>query len=297
VRIPGVLAVALLTAATASVAAQQDGDPPRAGTDGVPLPEVVRYVEPDYPPIAAMVRISGIVALDVVIDEEGQPRDVRVTRSIPLLADAALAAVRGWRFSPPTVNGGRGPVVASVRVNFVFGRPAPRTVTRLAGQSAGLALEYRFRCSAGEAHLSTASGLAFHRGGAVSALGIEIAPAQLQTVYDALVPTALLARAGLRQQTQQRSAPAAEGDVIIVTVLTEPAIVSVVTSGPPPRSFGQSLDVWLQDAWYRLTWAEPRETAGAARSEELERIGALLRQIVRDTTEVLALPQSAVPCL
>ncbi len=58
-------------------------------------------VLPDYPPRARARRIEGQVMLEVILDREGRIEDdVRVLRSIPELDDAAIAAVRQWRFRP-----------------------------------------------------------------------------------------------------------------------------------------------------------------------------------------------------
>ena len=62
--------------------------------------------------------MSGFVILEALIDEQGQVRDARVLRSIPLLDQAAVDAVRQWRFTPTVLNGQVIPIVMSVTVNF-----------------------------------------------------------------------------------------------------------------------------------------------------------------------------------
>ncbi|MFZ0769902.1 MAG: TonB family protein [Candidatus Sulfotelmatobacter sp.] len=66
---------------------------------------LVRRVEPEYPQQALAQRVQGPVLLDVRISREGAVQDVRLVSGDPLLADAAIAAVRQWRFKPHTVNG------------------------------------------------------------------------------------------------------------------------------------------------------------------------------------------------
>jgi len=81
-------------------------------------PRRIRDVRPEYPPIARAAGIAGIVILDAVIDETGVVRDVRVLRPVPLLDEAAVTAVRQWRFAPTTLNGEPIPVVMTVTVRF-----------------------------------------------------------------------------------------------------------------------------------------------------------------------------------
>ena len=73
---------------------------------------------PRYPDIARASRVEGMVILEVVIDDRGNVTDARVLRSVPLLDDAALEAVRRWKFKPARLNGESVPVVMTVTVNF-----------------------------------------------------------------------------------------------------------------------------------------------------------------------------------
>lgn len=66
---------------------------------------LVRRVEPEYPEQALERRVQGPVMLDVHISLEGAVQDVKLMSGDPLLADAAIAAVRQWRFKPRTLNG------------------------------------------------------------------------------------------------------------------------------------------------------------------------------------------------
>lgn len=67
-------------------------------------PEAVFAPRPDYPERARRVRRGGTVILLATIDEEGRVTDLSVLRGGPLgLTEAALAAVRRWRFRPATL--------------------------------------------------------------------------------------------------------------------------------------------------------------------------------------------------
>ena len=75
---------------------------------------------PAYPEIARNARKDGIVILEAVIGEDGSVREVRLLRSIPLLDQAAIDAVRQWRFTPTLLNGAPVSVVMTVTVGFTL---------------------------------------------------------------------------------------------------------------------------------------------------------------------------------
>jgi periplasmic protein TonB len=81
-------------------------------------PAKVRHVPPVYPPIAQQNKVEGTVILEAVIAETGRVRDVRVLRSVTLLDQAAVDAVRQWHFTPTLLNGEAVPVVMTVTVRF-----------------------------------------------------------------------------------------------------------------------------------------------------------------------------------
>jgi TonB family protein len=66
---------------------------------------LLRRVEPEYPEQALTQRVQGPVLLDVHISQEGAVQEIKLVSGEPLLAEAAIAAVRQWRFKPRTVNG------------------------------------------------------------------------------------------------------------------------------------------------------------------------------------------------
>jgi protein TonB len=79
---------------------------------------VMKRVEPGYPPLARMARVSGTVILQVRIDEEGNVEAVDVLSGHPLLVEAAVTAVRQWKYSPTLLNGEPVPVIGTVKVVF-----------------------------------------------------------------------------------------------------------------------------------------------------------------------------------
>ena len=68
-----------------------------------------------------LARIEGVVVLDAVIDATGRVTDVRVTRSIQALDQAAIDAVRQWRFTPTLLNGEPVSILLTVTVRFTLG--------------------------------------------------------------------------------------------------------------------------------------------------------------------------------
>lgn len=77
-----------------------------------------RIGSPVYPAEAKAAGIEGVVIAEIVVNEQGVVSAAKVVRSIPLLDDAALEAVRTWQYAPTIVNGQPVPVRMTVTVNF-----------------------------------------------------------------------------------------------------------------------------------------------------------------------------------
>jgi protein TonB len=93
--------------------------PVRIGGD-IKTPRRIRDVRPVYPAIAQTARVQGVVVIDATIGPDGRVKDVSIRRSIPLLDQAALDAVRQWQFTPTLLNGVPVPVIMTVTVNFTL---------------------------------------------------------------------------------------------------------------------------------------------------------------------------------
>ncbi len=93
-----------------------------AGQDA-PVPSRKRYVAPEYPAAAAAQGIRGIVILEVLIGESGAVLNARVTRSIPGLDEAALAAVKQWEYEPTKVDGKPVKIVLAQSITFALKLP------------------------------------------------------------------------------------------------------------------------------------------------------------------------------
>ena len=81
-------------------------------------PLKIKDVQPVYPAIAQSARVAGAVTIEATIGEDGKVVDAKVVRSIPLLDQAALDAVRQWEYRPTLLNGVPVPVLINITVNF-----------------------------------------------------------------------------------------------------------------------------------------------------------------------------------
>jgi len=87
---------------------------------GMEPPRKLTHVDPIYPQIAQAARIEGTVILETVIGVDGRVTSVHVLRSIPLLDQAAIDAVKRWSFTPTLLNGTPVPVAMTVTVRFAL---------------------------------------------------------------------------------------------------------------------------------------------------------------------------------
>jgi protein TonB len=83
-------------------------------------PTKTKDVGPQYPPAAQSARVQGVVIIEAVIGPGGKVQDARVLRSIPLLDQAALDAVKQWEFTPTLLNNVPVPVIMTVTVQFTL---------------------------------------------------------------------------------------------------------------------------------------------------------------------------------
>ena len=101
---------------------------PIAGADSLPrfgdyvfvedLPEVIERVAPDYPTWAREKGVEGTVMVQALVGKDGRVKDTMVVKSIPMLDDYAIAAVKQWRFKPARTKGEPVAVWVGVPVKF-----------------------------------------------------------------------------------------------------------------------------------------------------------------------------------
>jgi len=87
---------------------------------GMQAPRKLVHVDPVYPSVAQTARVEGVVILEATIDARGRVVDVQVLRSVRLLDEAAVAAVRQWIYTPTLLNGVPVPIVMTVTVKFTL---------------------------------------------------------------------------------------------------------------------------------------------------------------------------------
>jgi TonB family protein len=111
-------AVAAKEKAAAAARAKAKLTPPVRVGGQIRPPTKIRDVPPVYPAIAKSARVAGTVTIEATIDLEGKVMDAKVVRSVPMLDQAALDAVRQWEYIPTLLNGVPVPVVVTVNINF-----------------------------------------------------------------------------------------------------------------------------------------------------------------------------------
>ena len=81
---------------------------------------LIHDVTPQYPPEAGRARLEGTVVLMAVIGKDGSVKDVRVESGLPILAQAAIDAVKQWRYKPYLIDGEPVEVDSRITINFTL---------------------------------------------------------------------------------------------------------------------------------------------------------------------------------
>jgi len=89
-------------------------------SQGVSQGLLVRRVQPNYPPLARQARIAGTVVLRAVISKDGSIENLTLVSGHPMLAPAAIDAVKQWKYKPYLLNGEPVEVDTEVQVNFTL---------------------------------------------------------------------------------------------------------------------------------------------------------------------------------
>jgi protein TonB len=119
--IPGGVLGGVLGGMVAEVLPPPPPPPPKAPTrigGDIKPPALIHRVEPEYPPVAVSGKIQGLVILEAEVNEAGVVTDVRVLRPMLLLDEAAIKAVKQWRYQPLVLNGTPVPFILTVTLNF-----------------------------------------------------------------------------------------------------------------------------------------------------------------------------------
>ena len=254
---------------------------------------------PVYPPAAVSSKVQGLVELRITIAPDGQVPDARVLTSIPQLDQAAVDAVRQWRFMASAAGARDVPV----RVNFVlspFPADPPSTAAAAPDPSGRIQwiprdfeFVYRYRCRDGEVHLGTIDNtIRVYRGEAPETMPLHLSLEDKQRIFLAMVARGFFAApsaettdspaAGIRQLNNAY-------EVTVIGQLPGSGTDNVRLELPSTRRRRSDVSVHQLEArqfgtWRGLKWQEPvpksdQETQGLAT------LGDLIRDIALPKTE------------
>jgi protein TonB len=111
--------VAVIRPVEAAPALPKPAEPQRIRRGGeVQAALLIHKALPVYPPLARQARISGAVELLAVVGTDGRIRQLQLVSGHPMLAAAAIEAVRQWVYRPTQLNGDPVEVMAPIIVTF-----------------------------------------------------------------------------------------------------------------------------------------------------------------------------------
>jgi len=87
-------------------------------SQGVTRGLLIQKIEPNYPPLARQARVQGEVVLKAIVSKEGEIKELELVSGHPMLAPAAIEAVRRWRYRPFLLNGE--PIEVETLVTVIF---------------------------------------------------------------------------------------------------------------------------------------------------------------------------------
>ena len=93
----------------------------------IKAPKLVHSVQPVYPQVALHARLSGFVVVEAQVGVDGRVQSARVVQSAPIFDEAALEAVKQWRYVPLLLNGTPTPFILTVQVQFNLQAPSGRS--------------------------------------------------------------------------------------------------------------------------------------------------------------------------
>jgi protein TonB len=87
-------------------------------SQGVTRGLLIQRIEPIYPPLARQARVQGDVVLKAIVSKEGEIKELELVSGHPMLAPAAIEAVKRWRYRPFLLNGE--PIEVETLVTVMF---------------------------------------------------------------------------------------------------------------------------------------------------------------------------------
>src|SRR5271169_1086411 len=89
-------------------------------SQGVTQGMIIRKIQPAYPPLARQARIQGPVVLQAEIGKDGSIQNLRLISGHPMLAPAAIEAIKQWKYKPYILNGEPVEVETTITFNFTL---------------------------------------------------------------------------------------------------------------------------------------------------------------------------------
>ena len=89
-------------------------------SQGVTQGMIIRRIQPAYPPLARQARIQGPVVLQAEIGKDGSIQNLRLISGHPMLAPAAIEAIKQWKYKPYILNGEPVEVETTITFNFTL---------------------------------------------------------------------------------------------------------------------------------------------------------------------------------
>lgn len=81
-------------------------------------PKMIKKVAPEYPDLAKASRLGAIIIMEAQVDTHGAVNSVNILRGHPLFDEAAVSAVKQWRYRPLLLNGEPTQFIVTVTLNF-----------------------------------------------------------------------------------------------------------------------------------------------------------------------------------
>jgi TonB family protein len=99
-----------------------DNQPPavvrRSISEPAQMAQLIRRIDPIYPPLARQIQREGRVELRAIISTAGSIESLEVISGDPLFIQSALSAVREWRYRPTILNGR--PIEIDTRITVIY---------------------------------------------------------------------------------------------------------------------------------------------------------------------------------
>jgi TonB family protein len=236
-----------------------------------------------FPQVAASARVQGIVIIEGTVGATGQAGDVRVLRSIPLLDNAAVDAVRQWRFAIPASGTSFTALINFVLSDIPAANDAP--ATSVGWPPADFALYYQFECRGDEGALVATSRSVNAVDIARGIPAVSLRAEDQQRLSLLLIQEGFFNITGATTERARRVPVQLTAGRVVVTVSAKPAHVhGISTHSRAQPQFHHELMVRAYGVWRTAEWAEPI-AEGDQRAAEAARVGAAVRRFFRSVEE------------